>query len=271
MFYRGLSTKQGELGYNLTFIDTNYDFESEKAAINTFLNRMVDGIFLYSCVDEKDKQKYTQYLENIALQKKVPIVSMDRKFPSKSIGYVTTDSIKGTYDATEHLISSGRRNLLYITGRLDWDLSIIRKETFIKIMDNHGLKDRKIIREGRYRAINGYEICKELLAQKKLFDGVITANDPMAIGCIKALNEAKVRIPEDVAVVGYDNLFISSIVSPALSTINVQRFLMGYSAVEILIEMIQGKAARDLVIENKLIIRESSCANGDKEWDINGW
>ena len=112
---------------------------------------------------------------------------------------------------------------------------------------------------------------KRLLQHGKSFTAVFAANDQMAIGAMKAVLSAGKRIPEDVAVIGIDNLSVSTMVSPALSTINVPTFQMGKEAVRLLLEMREGVAAAQIQIPCGLIVRKSTDPAAGSEWELLGW
>lgn len=128
----GLEERLQALGYSLIFFDTNYDIQREKEIIGTLRNRWVDGIILYSCVSEKDKADYYEFLTSDIKEKVIPIVSLDRTFLRNDIPVVTVDNAKGGFEATKHLILSGKRKILHITGKKDWEISIRRQEGYIQ-------------------------------------------------------------------------------------------------------------------------------------------
>jgi DNA-binding LacI/PurR family transcriptional regulator len=112
-------------------------------------------------------------------------------------------------------------------------------------------------------------------------DGVFTANDQMAVGALKAISEAGKRIPEDIKIIGYDDVFISSVLEPPLSTIHVQKYRMGKNAAELLLAQIDGKEDRgepsapgrgaEIELEQKLVIRRSTVKNAPEDWILVDW
>ena len=267
----GLEAKLQDSGYSLVFIDTNYDMDKEREAITTLRNRWVDGIILYSCVSEGAKAEYNEFLSTPVSEKKIPLVSIDRVF--RDIPVVTSENKRGAYEATRHLILSGKKNIIHISGRSDWDMSRQRQDGYTEAMKDAGLGGNILIKNGRFRPIDGYEICKELLSRQYPFDGIFAANDQMAIGCIKAVKEMGLSIPDDIAIVGYDNIFVSTLVEPTLTTVNVPRYAMGVAAAELLVGMIgqENEAEKECILQTNLIVRQSSDIRGERNWDLYGW
>ena len=267
----GLETKLQEYGYSLIFYDTNYDIKKEKEAILSLKNRWVDGIILYSCIDEKDKSEYSKFLELNISEKEIPIVSIDRTFETENIAYISAENKKGAFEATKHLILNGKSQIIHITGRIGWEISLLRQKGYIDAMQHYGFSNNINMKNGKFRPIDGYEICKEMLSQNQSFDGVFAANDQMAIGCIKAIKEMGIKIPDDIAVVGYDNIFVSTMIEPSLTTVNVPRYAMGVEAARLLVELINEKSQNKCILDTNLIIRQSSDIRGERNWELYGW
>jgi DNA-binding LacI/PurR family transcriptional regulator len=117
---------------------------------------------------------------------------------------------------------------------------------------------------------------KELLHKMPDLDGVFAANDQMSVGAMKALFEAGKRIPEDVKIIGYDDVFIASVLEPSLSTIHVQKYRMGKNAAELLLSQIEEKKefpsrGTEIELEPKLIVRMSTVKNAPNDWILVDW
>ncbi len=274
----GLEEKIQEHGYNLIFFDTGYNIEREKEAIASLRNRWVDGIILYSCVSEDYKEEYyNEFLAPKLFDKKIPLVSIDRVF-QKVDGFVTCDYKKGAYDATKHLILSGKKNVMHISGRDDWEVSHARTAGYVEAMKEFGLEKNILIKCGNFKPVDSYEICKELLSGQFSVDGIYAGNDRMAIGCIKAIKERGLIIPDDIAIVGHDNMFFSTLIEPTLTTVNVPRYAMGVAAAELLLNSLkkggseEENAQKDeRILPPNLIVRQSTDIRGERNWDLYGW
>lgn len=114
---------------------------------------------------------------------------------------------------------------------------------------------------------------QELLKKKVDFTAVFAASDQMAIGAMRALLDEGIRIPEDVAIIGLDNNFPSTLVTPSLSSVNFPKFDMGYQAVELLTQKIQNPEQERsvIVLDTELIVRQSTSKDGDNKWNLKGW
>lgn len=128
-----------------------------------------------------------------------------------------------------------------------------------------------MIRNGNFKPSDGYEICKMMLSRQRNFDGIFAANDQMAIGCIKAVKEMGIRIPNDIAIVGFDNIFASTLIDPTLTTVNVPRHAMGVAAAELIIELMNEKREEERILETNLIVRQSTDIRGERNWDLYEW
>jgi DNA-binding LacI/PurR family transcriptional regulator len=147
-------------------------------------------------------------------------------------------------------------------------------------MRRNGLEvdDARMIANGDYTHKSGYLAMKELLHKMPDIDGVFAANDQMSVGAMKALFEAGKRIPDDVKVIGYDDVFIASVLEPSLSTIHIQKHLMGKKAAELLIGQLESTeahsergAASAVEIESRLVIRRSTVKNAIDDWILVDW
>jgi DNA-binding LacI/PurR family transcriptional regulator len=140
------------------------------------------------------------------------------------------------------------------------------------------IDDSRMIANGDYTHKSGYMAMKELLKKMPDIDGVFVANDQMSVGVLKALSEAGKRIPDDVKVIGYDDVFISSVLEPSLSTIHIQKIAMGKKAAELLIDQIENNEkvpvqdpGHAVEIDTKLIIRKSTVKNALDDWILVDW
>jgi LacI family transcriptional regulator len=176
--------------------------------------------------------------------------------------YINPDNANGAYLATKHLIELGHTKIAHITGG-DKKLSAAEKyEAFAKAMNEVNLKiDDKLVVHGDYTEEGGYKCTKEILKKEKP-DAIFCGNDLMAVGAIKAIYEAGLKVPYDIAVVGFDDIEIAKYITPTLTTVKVSLSAMGELAVEKLIEMIerrdQDEIFGDYTIKTELVIRHST-------------
>jgi DNA-binding LacI/PurR family transcriptional regulator len=132
-----------------------------------------------------------------------------------------------------------------------------------------------MIIDGDYTHKSGYLAMKELLGKMPGIDGVFAANDQMSVGVLKALSEAGRRVPEEIKVIGYDDVFIASVLEPSLSTIHIEKYAMGEKAAELLLEQLgNGEnriAGASVELESKLVIRKSTVKNAPNDWILVDW
>ncbi|MEG0228470.1 MAG: substrate-binding domain-containing protein, partial [Lachnospiraceae bacterium] len=143
-------------------------------------------------------------------------------------------------------------------------------------LKNAGLDDKfgRNMSSGDYTHQSGYVAMNDLLKRMPEIDGVFVANDQMAVGALKALSEKGKKIPEDVKVIGYDNVFISSILEPSLSTVHVRKRHIGLEAVTMLLNRMEDDTPRDgeaVVMETKVVVRKSTSKNAIEDWILADW
>ena len=261
-------------GYNLTFCNTGDMIDTEKEFIHLLESNWVDGIILDSVADINEVE-YFKYLSCLGNKKKtIPVVSLERRLDSYGIDSVVVNNHQGGSMASKHLIDCGCRSIFHITGPLRSCIAQDRLNGYKAELKKANLEvDAKRINEGDYSPLSGYHLMRQVLLTGIEVDGVFAANDQMAIGAMKAIKENGLRIPEDIRIIGFDNTFVASIVEPALTTVNVPKYKMGDTAVEMLIRRI-GNPSEEVCCSElpiNLIVRQSTKLKGDKNWDLYGW
>ena len=214
----------------------------------------VDGILLSG-----PRQDDTALLQ--LHQQRVPIMLMGQ-LPGTDIPFVDIDATAGATLAVRHLIEGGHRNIGMITNApLTYTSAQQRRDGYLQALKQAKLSSKKsLIREGNYTPASGYEAMKTLLQWKGAFTAVFVASDVVAIGALRAIREAGLRVPEDIAVVGFDDIPLAEYYEPPLTTIHLPAYGLGWAGGERLIRLIQGEGLHDtaLLLESRLIARESS-------------
>lgn len=258
----GIESKARELGYSVVFYNTDNDKKAEKQAIEVLKGKRVDGIILSLSLENN------QELHKLA-QEYFPVVELDRKVPDSSFPTVTIDNEEAAFEATEHLINLGHTRLAHITGDLGTQTGLDRLSGFKKALNKYGLKiEKEYITEGNYSREAGYVGMKNLLKLRKVPTGVFAGNDLMAIGAYQAVFEKGLRIPEDISIIGVDDIEVASIVRPGLTTMRFPKHELGQKAAEILIREIEGQdmdKQGDIILKTTLVLRGST-----KELDNHG-
>ncbi len=226
--------------------------EYERRTIRQILhNGLVDGVIVSSTLmdDPIVKSLY---------ESKMPFILIGRH-PTLDVNYLDVDNVRAAREATQHLMRLGRKRIATITGPKNQIASYDRYQGYVK-----GLSDRnqpvlpELVAEGDWTEAGGYTAMRRLIPHKP--DAVFAANDVMAAGALSALREAQLRVPEDVAVVGFDDTPNASRTQPPLTTMRQPIQSMGSLAVETLIDIIDhpGSETRRIVVATELVIR-SSC------------
>lgn len=234
------------------------------------------GLFLVSTPEDEDKifprVSRKGFLDGILVQSgamndqlnerlvnlTVPIVVVGRPFHTNDVSYIDVDNVKAAFEAVTHLVHLGYRNIGTITGPINSTVSLDRKEGYLNALLKHGLAvNKSLIVEGDFTEAGGYLAMQQLLAAKP--DAIFAASDIMALGAIRAVRDAGLRVPGDIAFVGFDDLPLASLSNPPLTTVHQPIAEFGEKAVEILIDLIENgiKPSRRIIMDTELVIRDS--------------
>lgn len=248
----GIEHAACEKGYRVLLANTNKQVEKEYEYLDHLKQRQVDGMILLSARMDKD------VLDEVMRQ--YPVVLTADYLEGIAIPTVSIDNVSSARTATEHLIKLGHSRVAHITGPLHLLLSQDRLKGYRQALLQNDLDvDNILIQEGDFSYESGYNQMTKLLALEHPPTAVFSANDEMATGVIKAAKDYGLSVPEDLAVVGFDNIKLSAIYDPGITTIAQPMFEMGKKAMELLLEQINGveMTKRQYVLENELIIRDS--------------
>ena len=193
----------------------------------------------------------------------IPLVVVGRPHTTKNVNYVDVDNVRASFTAVEHLIQLGRQRIATITGPLDHCESMDRRAGYIQALEHYRMPvEDALIAEADFTGSGAYKAMKALLAVSP--DAVFAASDDMAFGAIQAIQEAGLRVPEDIAIVGFDDLPSNTIHSGIkLTTIHQPVIQFGAKTVELLIDIIEKGVmpARRVIMDTELIIRDTSGAS----------
>jgi LacI family transcriptional regulator, repressor for deo operon, udp, cdd, tsx, nupC, and nupG len=255
---RGIEHVAVNNGYQVILGDTENDIEREKEYINLLLQKQADGMVLLTARLNKTN------LEEIS--EHFPMVLACEYMDGLNVPTVSIDNISSARKATEHLIKLGHTKIAHITGPINVILSRDRMRGYQQAMMSHELDiDSAYIQEGDFSFESGYNQTLKLLALENPPTAVFAFNDEMAMGAIKAAKDSGLKAPEDLAVVGFDNVKMSSVIEPNLTTINQPKYEIGKKAMELLLKIINGESInkKKFVMKDELVIRESCGANLD--------
>ncbi|MFB7558479.1 LacI family DNA-binding transcriptional regulator [Streptomyces brevispora] len=214
----------------------------------------VDGVLLVS-VHADDP------LPDLLEQLGMPAVMNGRRSATEPLPSVDSDNFEGARGAVEHLVSRGRRSIATITGRLDVYASQRRLDGYRKAVSEAGLEpDERLIAPADFSEEGGVRAMRELLARRPDVDAVFAASDLMAAGARQVLREAGRRIPDDVALIGFDDSAVARHMDPALTSVRQPIEEMGRAMTRVLLDLIAGENAErsQIVLPTELIVRDSS-------------
>ncbi len=222
--------------------------------------RRVDGAIIIS-----SKVKDEEIL-NLA-KNGMPIVVLDRELNVDNVCSVLVDNEKGAYEAVSHLVKIGYKKIAFFSGPEDSYDSIKRFSGYMKTLKTYGIDfNENLIIKGKFTEQSGYEAMNEFIKEhKSIPEAIFSSNDEMAIGAIRALKENGYKIPEDIAIIGFDDIIISSYVQPNLTTVKSPMYELGLLSTHALFNLLNGKAKNNsLTLSTELIIRESCGKQLDK-------
>lgn len=234
----GISSVLSAAGYQMLLANTENQTEKEVAYINTFKQKMVDGIILLGTVKT---QKHRNILKNLNL----PLVVLGQA--SDYGASIYHDDYLAAFEMTEYVIKKGYRNIGYIgVTEKDTAVGTKRKRGFLNAMSENGLSvSEASVQTGSFYLENGYTSTPKLLADNPNLDAIICATDTIALGAIKYLNQQKIRIPDEIAVAGFGDSKASSVLSPSLATVHFYYYECGTEGAKMLLEKIQNPQTPD--------------------------
>ncbi|MFN3665092.1 MAG: LacI family DNA-binding transcriptional regulator [Sediminibacterium sp.] len=254
----GIEKVTTEAGYDLIIAHSSESSVKEAAnAVNLFHKR-VDGLIASLSFDTADLSHYAQFEE-----KGIPVIFFDRVEEKGESTKVIIDNYKCGYQATQHLIEQGCKRIVLVTASLKRNVYAQRHKGYADALyDNNIPFHKKYVLIKDLSEQCGVEAAMEILKMNPLPDGAFITNDFSAAVCMQTLKEHGVRIPEDIAIVGFNNDAIGKITEPQLSTIDYPGIDMGEIAARNLINHLKGisdiKYTNTIVIRSNLIIRGSS-------------
>lgn len=257
----GITTMAEELGYALLLEALpHFDTEDIKPRLQSLLARHVDGI-IWAVPEVGDNRRW---VDDILGEIPVPVVFLTMA-PRPGISILAIDNYMGASLATQHLLDQGRRRVGHIAGPLDWWEARQRKQGWQDTLQKAGLTiaDTHWV-EGNWNSASGETAFEQLLESYPEMDAVFSANDQMALSVLRVVHRRGLRVPQDIAVIGFDNLVESAYFWPALTTVNHNQHELGCRAVKEVVDQIEALRRnetiqpRNIILPTDLIVRESS-------------
>ncbi len=257
----------------MLYYNTNYEFEREQECLHMLKHQHPQGIILSSVCPRGQEDAYHRWIKKTFIDRGIFVVIIEKRVEMEGFYSVFVDNFQAEKQAVEHLISLGHRRIAYLYGNYKVSLSDDRFEGYKSALQDAGIPyEPGLIRYGDFTPASGYMAMRELLDFGEEFTAVASANDQMAIGAIKAAKQTGKSVPEDIAFIGFDNLSVSTLIDPALSTIHVPTYQMGRMAAQIIGDLMQGiECVSQNILESSLIVRKSSEISASNEWEMFGW
>ena len=243
---------------NLTLILSTSSSNQEDAYMKILRSRRADGVIVAAAtIDDPNIGRLAS--------SGYPVIFLGRDRHDQRVISVTVDDIGGAEQDASHLVDvHNLRRIAFVTGPLAHRSASDKLEGYRLALGRHDIPyDENLVRFGDYSTESGARACRELLDQGRKFDAIFAANDEMAIGTLRVLEEAGYRVPTDIALVGYDDINLSGMIRPSLSTVHQPMEEVGRLAAIRLIEQLEGKTTeiRQIELPTELVIR-NSCGCG---------
>lgn len=254
----GIEKITTEANYDLIIAHSSESASKEIANAENLFHKRVDGVIASLAFDTQDLSHFQPFEK-----KGIPVIFFDRVFEDSDGAKVIINNRKAGYEATTHLIEQGCKKIAHITANLKRNVYAERLKGYQQALSEHGLKynDKYVVVDDLSEEASILS-AKKILAMRPLPDGIFITNDFCAAVCIQTLKEAGLRIPDDIAIVGFNNDVISKIIDPKLTTINYPGMEIGEIVARNLINHLQGNSnihlTNTIIIKSELIVRESS-------------
>ena len=253
-FTRGLENTSAEHDYSIIISDLQQRPENEQRSIGMLLDQRVDGI-IYAGYGQAEQQLIELFSEGF------PVVVVDKPLSSNKLPSVLIDNRRSICEALKYLVEQGHRDILYINGLKINRNSVLRATAFEECSIELGLSfGQDSIVYGDYSLEHGHDTTLHILEQNRSFTALMCADDLVAFGAMAALKSRGVRIPEHVAVVGFDDDPMAAVFDPSLTTIHYPMFEMGRRSFEVFHKIAnkKRKTPEHVLLDTELIIRRST-------------
>jgi LacI family transcriptional regulator len=251
---RRFESRAIEHQYDVILTSTDYETAHMTHCVRRMLERKVDGVAMMT--SEMD----LGLIEDLA-RRGVPLVFMDAGRVGPRMSHVLIDYANGIRQAVDHVIELGHRHVAFIAGPLDLQSARTRRQAFIDGLHAHGVRvEPKLVREGTHTADGGREAMAALLRQRRRPTAVLCSNDWTAIGALAAIDAAGLRVPEDISVVGFDDIPLASYTRPPLTSVRMSAGDVGSTAFDALFRLMGGERLEGDVyqVPTQLVVRQST-------------
>jgi DNA-binding LacI/PurR family transcriptional regulator len=240
--------------YSVLLYNTGIDPTREQIYLDEIGDRRADGVIIINAIERANAAQL--------IDAQVPTVLIDCAVPNSLLPTVSVDNVQGAYLATDYLVKLGHHRIAHIGGSSGVQIARQRELAYLKALADAGLSYRRSFPSPtiQWGYANGYRAMHELLQENERPTAVFAASDELAIGAYRALAEAGLRIPDDISIVGFDNIEAAAYTNPPLTTVHQPFPELGHRALSLLLDMLDGTNPRpgNVVLPAELIVRQSA-------------
>ncbi|MBU8912405.1 MAG: LacI family transcriptional regulator [Spirochaetales bacterium] len=243
-------------GYSLVICNTNWSSKLEAMHLNLVIERKIDGILLVSCNEPNPTLEKVLSLE-------LPVVFVSSPYPDAEANFVGTDSEHGGYLAAKHLLDLGHRKFVVVGGRFNSEAISQRFKGYERALGEYGIPlEESDVYPGDFSVESGCNSIKRILSEQHAFSAVLAFDDLIAIGVMNGIRESGLRVPDDISVIGFDNIEAASFSGIDLTTISMDKISMGRLAAEMLLDDLyctdKPRDRKRTVLDQELVVRKST-------------
>lgn len=256
---KGINEEAGKLGCNVLAFDSNEEIEKEINIIESLKDLNISGLIITTTVNNNMEiiKKHIQNMNSL----EIPIILIDRDLRFCDFDGVFIDNKKGAFDGVDTLISEGHKEIAIITGPLQYKPGIERLEGYKQAYESNELSvNEKNIYEGDFQVDSGYRLTKEIIKNNKDVSAIFISNNMMTLGAINALNEMKIKIGEDISILGFDDLDFFNYVGLNISVVSRPTSEMGKIGFNILYKKLsddEPRSTQNIILKPTVVLRGS--------------
>ena len=236
-------------GYNVMFCQSNESYEREVKAVETLLNSRVDGILVSLSKVTSDYDHFRKIIKT-----GIPLVFFDRICAELETDRVIVDDEQGAFDAAEHLIKTGCKNIIHLSGPQNLLISKNRKDGFLRALKEHNLPAHDDLIINCDTAEEARVVVPELLKRSSRPDGIFAVNDLTAAEAMKIVKLSGYKVPDDISIIGFTSGMISDLTDPPLTSVQQHGYIVGKEAVSLLISNLENR--KEIIYQTKVIKTE---------------
>ncbi len=241
-------------GYEVLVANTDYQSEQMAVSVRRMIERQVDGVAIMTSEIEP-------HLIDELSRRQLPIVFLDVGSLRPLISNIRVNYAKGIREAVQHIVTLGHKSIGFISGPLTLKSARTRRSAFLKCIADCGIReDEQTVIEGNHKVNGGYEAMTNMLSLPEPPTAVLASNDLTAIGALRAISCCGLRVPDDISLVGFDDIELSACTQPPLTTIRLSRAELGQKAFHALARNLEGQSRDgvEIQVETCLVVRQST-------------